>query len=159
MSSETLNIVGPIGTVVAVVAGLYWALQRGKLIVGSQHVRELAAVEKARDRENTEHDVTLKAMREDFAVQIAAVRGDAVSAAARRESENAATIAGLRDDVMRMYGAWQIEAGARERVTSARDDAVGQGLLSILEAVRAGPMGNTMPARQLETGERASDDG
>lgn len=150
LSSETLNVVGPIGTVLAVAAGLYWALLKGKLVVGSQVTRERA-----------EHDATIRQMREDHALQIRSVREDAVASATRRELENAATIMGLRADVGRMYGAWQITDEARERVTRARDGATSQALLSLLEAVRAGPLGDRLPPLEIAEGAPTvgSDDG
>jgi hypothetical protein len=158
-SSETLNVVGPIGTVLAMIAFIYWGLAKGKIVVGSQHLRELGHVEQQLTRERLEHDETIKQMREDHAAQIDKVRADADRAAERREAENVATIAGLRVDVARMYGAWQIEAESRERVTRAKDGAVGEGILSLLEAMRAGPMGSNLPPLEIEPTPTVGSDG
>jgi hypothetical protein len=114
----------------------------------------LSQRDRAQERESKEHDDTIKQMREDHAAQIDKVRADSERAAERREQENVATIAGLRIDVARMYGAWQIEAEARERVSRAKDGALGEGVMSLLEAMRAGPMGSQLPHLQI-SGEEA----
>jgi hypothetical protein len=88
-------------------------------------------------------------MRADHDKRIADVRADAVASASRREAENAATIAGLRADVHRLYGAWQITESAAERVVSARIRADDETILTQMEAIRR--LLNTTEPLQLPT--------
>ena len=135
-AAETIGVVGPVGTVIALIVGLYWALQREGLVNGRAHRREIVKLEAQIEREDREHSEYVKAMREDHDKHIADVRADALAAAVRREAENAATIAGLRADVSRLYGAWQITESAAERVVASRIRADDETIITLMEAIR-----------------------
>lgn len=135
-TSEALNIVGPIGTVIALIVGLYWALQREGLVTGKAHRREVEKLAGDLMRERAEHDQTISDMRADHRKRIDDIREDAVASAVRREAENAATIAGLRADVSRLYGAWQITESAAERVVTSRIRADDETIITLMEAIR-----------------------
>jgi hypothetical protein len=135
-TSETVSIVGPIGTIIALIVGIYWALAREKLVTGAAHRRELAVRDRDIERERIEHDQYIAIMREDHRKRIDDIRSDAVASAIRREAENAATIAGLRADVTRLYGAWQITESAAERVVTSRIRADDETIITLMEAIR-----------------------
>lgn len=135
-SSETVSVVGPVGTVIGVILGLYWALQREGLVTGKAHRREVEKLAADLTRERLEHDDTIKAMREDYHGRIKDIREDWERQAARRETENQGTISGLRADVNRLYGAWQITESAAERVVSSRIRADDETILTMMEAIR-----------------------
>ena len=160
-TAETVSVVGPVGSVIAIIVGLYWALQREGLVTGRAHRRELSKMAADLERERREHDDTVKAMREDHDKRIADVRGDALASAIRREAENAATIAGLRADVTRLYGAWQITENAAERVVTSRIRADDETIITLMEAIRRSQSGERLELPTITTGSSsaADDDG
>lgn len=152
-TSEALNIVGPVGTVIGVIVGLYWALQREGLVTGKAHRREVAKLAGDLERERLEHDQTIKDMRADHDKRIADVRADAERASVRREAENQGTIAGLRQDVSRLYGAWQITESSAERLVSSRIRADDETIITLMEAIRRSQSGErlALPAETIGT--------
>lgn len=142
---DAVSVVGPLGTVIAIIAGLYWALSSEKLVTGKGHRREIDAQAAQIAREEREHDQVVERMRADHARQIEQIRSDAVSSASRRELENAATIDGLRTDVTRLFAAWQVTDDALNRVTDARTTANTETMLTLLEAVRHSPLSDRIP--------------
>lgn len=144
LTTETVGIVGPVGTVIGVILGLYWALQREGLVTGKAHRREIVKLADDLTRERVEYDATIKAMREDHHARIKDIREDWERQAARREAENAATIAGLRADVARLYGAWQITEHAAERVVTSRIQANDETIITLMEAIRRSQSGERL---------------
>jgi len=160
-TTDAISIVGPIGTVVGIIVGLYWALAREKLVTGAAHRRELEARDKDIARERVEHDKYVENMRADHAKQFGDIRADAVASAIRREAENAATIAGLRADVTRLYGAWQITENAAERVVSSRIRADDETIITLMEAIRRSQNGERLeiPTTTIGSSSAPDDDG
>lgn len=148
-SSETLNIVGPIGTIIAMIGFIYWGLAREWLVTGPAHRREIARLEEAQRRELLARDTSAKTERDEHVVELAGVRTDYTgqlvrrdAESVRREAELQTTIRELRLDVSRMFAAWQITDDARERVTVSRSAAEGETLRTVLEALRHSPLGD-----------------
>lgn len=176
-TSETLNVAGPVATIIAMIAFIYWGLAREWLVTGAAHKREIEKLETTQRRELKARDDSMTAERTEHAAEVSAIRADyeaqlgrreaelqssrADSAAAlvrrdrdgeRREAELQSVISGLRVDLSRMFAAWQITDDARERVTHSRLDADGETLRTVLEALRHSPVGDRMqpPHPELE---------
>jgi hypothetical protein len=161
LTSETVSVVGPVGTVIGVILGLYWALQREGLVTGKAHRREVEKLSTDLTRERLEHDDTIKAMREDYHGRIKDIRDDWERQASRREAENQGTIAGLRADVARLYGAWQITESSAERLVRSRIRADDETILTLMEAIRRSQNGERLelPTTTIGSSSGPDDDG
>lgn len=154
-----------LSVVLSIIAGLYWALAREKLVTGAQHTREIATMAKAADLVTTEHATELERLRADQAATIARILAERTvqldrkdADMARREVELQATIAQLRADNERVFGAWHITDDALTRLTDARITASGEMMRTVLEALRHSPLADQLPALEQGGNDAGHDD-
>lgn len=126
--------------VLAVIAGLYWALVKERLVTGAQHRREIDTLNKAAEIVEREHLAALDRVRADAATLALQVREDAAAALKRRDA-----------DVDRLYGAWQITDDALNRVTDSRLTAGGEMMQTMLRALEASPLRSQLPHVETPT--------
>ena len=152
-----------LSTVISIIAGLYWALAKEKLVTGAQHRRELGTLQKQRDDAAAAHAAeveritittkeTIARILAERTVQLDRKDGDM----ARREAELQFTITQLRADNDRLFGAWHITDDALTRLTDARMTASGEVMATVLEALRHSPLADRLP--QLQQAEGPADD-
>jgi len=159
-SSDAVNVAGPIATIIAMIAFIYWGLAREWLVTGASHRREVTRLETTQARELAAREAALTAERVEHAAEVSQIRADYERQITRREGELQATITTQRGDLSRMFAAWQITEDALSRVTDSRLTAGGEMMSTMLEALRASPLGDRLPSPPPQLpGSEASESG